>query len=118
MEFLVAALFVLFIINFIIIQIQSDKIRILRSEMNSLRNSFKIYADIVKISFKDHKKYITDKMQNEKIRTEEFVHGVYKDYTNYIDTKWMNAVNAILEESKKAKTKPIIVKSKISKVKK
>ena len=51
MEFFIAALFVLFIMHTIVIQIQSKQIKVLREMINNGRNDYKIHKDIMKFSF-------------------------------------------------------------------
>lgn len=103
MEFLVAALFVLDIILAIIIYSHWDIIKLYKSTQTEYQGWNIARFDILFAEFKKLKAKVESlekKMQDEKIRTEEFVHGVYKDYTNYIDTEWKKNIQVVTDKLK------------------
>lgn len=73
MEFLVAALFILFIMHTIVIQIQSKQIKNLREMINNNRNGFKIHKDIIKLSFKHFKEEVNSTLRAYQIGEIEFI---------------------------------------------
>lgn len=105
MEFLVAALFVGFIILAIYVfnlwkivkcyfTIQVDTQEWNRAKLNILTSEFKKERVSNTIALAK----LGKKIEDEKIRVEEFIHGVYKDYTFYIENEFKNIGETAVNE--------------------